>query len=87
MNALNSKAVVTLICEGFAADYELPVSIPIAELSDRLLLVLQNEAPKVFAKCKKLWFGSEYGVFLNEKASLNDYGVCAGSKIRLICEG
>ena len=86
MDELQNKTVVTLTCEEFKSDYELPTAIPLSELSNRLLCVLQQEEPKLFNRFSKLWLASDKGVFADQSATLNDYGVCSGTVIKVICE-
>ena len=76
--------VVTLRTDqGFCQDFELPATVPLAELYPRLLAVLQQISHSFFS-WKGLFLETEQGVLLDPDATLYDYGICSGYDLSVI---
>lgn len=69
--------IVTLRCGEFCRDYALPAHIPLEELYERLLKVLQKSS-KEFEKYTSVVLELDGGGMLDRGASLADYGVRSG---------
>lgn len=78
-----NEIVITLYTEGFSKDFELPANTKLGQLYPRLLAVLQRMSEKTFGQWQILLLESEDGVLIDEDATLYDYGIHTGCRLRI----
>jgi len=82
---MSETIIVTLRTEhGFCCDFELPATVGLAQLYQRLLTVLQQMEGTEFSGWNSLLLESEAGVLLDLSAALYDYGICSGCYLNII---
>lgn len=79
-----NQVVVTLQVESgqYAADYELPATLPVSKLSDLLLSVLVQQHPQLFGRWKRLRFIWN-GAALKGNDTLAALGIWDGSILHI----
>lgn len=75
--------IVTLWTEGFCEDFELPARVPLGELYPRLFRVLGELDWTLFRDWTGVILQNSQGGLVDETATLEDYGVCRGYRLRL----
>lgn len=77
------EIVVTLYTEGFSRDFELPANIKLGQLYQRLLTVLLRMSEPIFGQWQMLLLETDDGILADDDATLYDYGIHTGCRLRI----